>query len=401
MRIHAKFLFFCYTINDKINYLKGNIMEQIKLRLAKKLKTKNPRNLKMVIGFDGFIDEIIHVVDKRLDSKQFTRIETIEDLAKRIEKASGLSTNIELIPVQKKIGGNGPIMCNAMAKHEASIEYIGALGVPSIDSVFLDMANNVTLHSIATSGHTDALEFDDGKILLGKMTSLNDVTYENLIDKVGKDKFVQFLSETDLFATVNWSMLPHMTDMWSKILKEILPLLPKRDKKPIFFVDLADPEKREAEEIQMALGLLNSFTSHFFVILGLNKKEAYDVANELDLFDHSSLEKMQVSLEDLNESLYQTIGIDAVVIHPVDRSCTFMNGKFYEALGPYVSKPKLTTGAGDNFNAGFVLGLMLGLEPEEALLTGMSTSGYYVRNAESPTFNQLIEFIEDWVNDNI
>ncbi|MGE4572710.1 MAG: carbohydrate kinase family protein, partial [Candidatus Izemoplasmatales bacterium] len=59
------------------------------------------------------------------------------------------------------------------------------------------------------------------------------------------------------------------------------------------------------------------------------------------------------------------------------------------------------TGAGDNFNAGFVLGLLLGLEPDEALLTGMSTSGYYVRNADSPTFADLNKFITDWANNKI
>ncbi|MBU1093930.1 MAG: hypothetical protein KKH01_05665 [Firmicutes bacterium] len=371
-------------------------MDLKKVELAKALKSKNPANLKMVIGFDGFIDEIIHVVDKRMDSEQFSRIETIELLAKRIEKASGLSTNIELVPVQKKIGGNGPIMCNALAKHEASINYIGALGVPTIDDVFHGMANNVKLHSIATAGHTDALEFNDGKILLGKMTSLNNVTFENMISHLGKDELVKLLSETDLFATVNWSMLPYMTDLWKKILTEIVPLLPKKVKKPIFFIDLADPEKREKEEIEEALGMLKLFKNHFFVVLGLNKKEAYDVANELDLLDDSSLVKMQVSLEDLNQALYEYLEVDSVVIHPVDRSCTFIKNQFYEELGPYVERPKLTTGAGDNFNAGFVLGLMLDLTPDQALLTGMATSGYYVRNAESPTFKQLISFIEGW-----
>ncbi len=373
-------------------------MEDKRLTLVKKLRTKHPEDLKMVIGFDGFIDEIIHVVDKRMDSEQFSRIETITQLAKRIEKASGLSTNIELVPVQKKIGGNGPIMCNALAKHDASIHYVGALGVPTIDDVFRSMADNVKLVSIATAGHTDALEFNDGKILLGKMTSLNDVNYDNLIDKVGKDELVEMLEHTDLFATVNWSMLPYMTELWKKLLSHIVPLLPKKTKKPILFVDLADPEKREKEEIQEALGLLKLFKSHFFVVLGLNKKEAYDVADELDLFDHESLKNMQVSLEDLNEALQKHVEVDALVIHPVDRSCVYVNDQFYEELGPYVSKPKLTTGAGDNFNAGFVLGLMLGLEPNEALLTGMGTSGYYVRNAESPKFDELIDFIEEWAN---
>jgi sugar/nucleoside kinase (ribokinase family) len=105
---------------------------------------------------------------------------------------------------------------------------------------------------------------------------------------------------------------------------------------------------------------------------------------------------MQVSMEDLNLSLYEYLKIDAVVVHPVDRSSTVIGGNFYEELGPYISKPKLTTGAGDNFNAGFVLGLLLGLDPEEALLTGMATSGFYVRNAKSPRYQELIDFIEEW-----
>jgi sugar/nucleoside kinase (ribokinase family) len=70
-------------------------------------------------------------------------------------------------------------------------------------------------------------------------------------------------------------------------------------------------------------------------------------------------------------------------------------------MGPFCEKPRLTTGAGDNFNAGYVLGLLLGLEPEEALLTGMATSGFYVRNAKSPDFAELVGFIDNWAQGNI
>lgn len=376
-------------------------MEDKRILLAKKLKTLDPTKLKMLIGFDGFVDEIIHVVDKRLDAKNFTRIETISALAQRIDKASGLSTNIELLPTVKKIGGNGPIMCNALSKHNGEINYIGSLGYPTIDDVFHGLEDNVTKYSIAGNGHTDALEFFDGKLMLGKMTSLNDVTYERLVDVVGFENLSAMLKETDLFATVNWSMLPHMTDLWRKLIKNVIGTLPKRDKRPYFFVDLADPEKRENDEIKEALDLLKEFNTHFFTVLGLNKKEAYDVANVLGLFDSSSLEHMQVSLQDLNEALYNYLGVDAVVIHPVDRACTVSNGSFYEESGPYIQKPKLTTGAGDNFNAGFMLGLLLGLEPDEALLTGVSTSGFYVRQARSPKYEELIEFLGEWTNNKL
>ena len=367
-----------------------------RIELSEILSKLNPEKLKIIVGFDGFIDEIIHVVDKRMDSENFKRIDTIEEFGNRIIRASGLSTNIELVPTIRKIGGNGPIMCNAFAMHNPSLTYMGALGYPSIDDVFKVMEDKATLYSFATNGHTDALEFDDGKLMLGKMQSLNNVTYENLIKAVGKEKFVELLSETDLFANVNWSMLPYLTELWEKLAKNILPILPTKAKKPYFFIDLADPEKREDEEIKSALEMLKRFSEKFFVVLGLNKKEAYDIANVLNLFDDESLRHMQVSLEDLNKALYEHLNIDCVVIHPIDRSCCVMDGEFYTEEGPYIAKPKLSTGAGDNFNAGFMLGLLLGLTPAQALLTGMSTSGFYVRNARSPKFDELYIFMKEW-----
>ncbi len=366
--------------------------------LVDKLHNRDSSIYRMLIGFDGFIDEIIHVVDKRKDAEHFTRIETIASFGDRIKRASGLSTNIELFPSQKKIGGNGPIMCNALAMHQANLTYMGALGVPNIDEVFLQMPGNVTLKSFANSGHTDALEFDDGKLMLGKMASLNDVTYENLINNVGRKELISYFEEADLVAMVNWSMLPYMTNLWEKLIIHILPEMKQRKVKPILFFDLADPEKREHDEIIKAILMMKEFNSHFRVVLGLNKKEAYDIANVLDLFDDTSLKNMQISLEDLNNALYEYIGIYSVVIHPVDRSCTVVNGEFYEETGPYVEKPKLTTGAGDNFNAGYCLGLLLDLTPDEALLLGMSTSGYYVRQAKSPNFDELKAFIIEWKN---
>jgi hypothetical protein len=370
-------------------------MDNYIINLGKKLKNIQPTHKKMVIGFDGFIDEIIHAVDKRQDSHTFTRIETIADLAKRIEKASGLSTNIELYPLQQKIGGNGPIMCNALAKHDVGITYIGALGVPNIHEVFYGLPKNVELFSFANSGHTDAIEFNDGKLMFGKMSSLNDVTYENLILAIGKEKLVSLLSETDLFAAVNWSMIPNMTDLWEKILIQIVPLLPIKDKKPVFFIDLADPEKREVSEIKRALLLLQKFKSRFYVVLGLNKKEAYDIASMLNLGTEES------SLKEINQVIYTYLNLDSIVIHPVDCSSTIVDHQYFEARGPLAKKPKLTTGAGDNFNSGFVYGLLLGLDPLESLHLGMATSGYYVRNAMSPTFNELSDFIFNWGNNKI
>ena len=64
--------------------------------------------------------------------------------------------------------------------------------------------------------------------------------------------------------------------------------------------------------------------------------------------------------------------------------------------GPFTPKPKITTGAGDHFNSGFCLGKLLGFDNAEAVLTGVATSGFYVKNAKSPDVADLSDFLNNW-----
>jgi len=82
-----------------------------------------------------------------------------------------------------------------------------------------------------------------------------------------------------------------------------------------------------------------------------------------------------------------------VVIHPTD--CAVCSTAVGEAWvpGPYTAQPRITTGAGDHFNAGFMLARLLALEPEACLTLGVSFSGYYVRTARSPSLNEIEAFL--------
>ena len=71
------------------------------------------------------------------------------------------------------------------------------------------------------------------------------------------------------------------------------------------------------------------------------------------------------------------------------------DGQTATFYGPFVQQPKISTGAGDHFNAGFCLGRVLGFGLEESLCTGVATSGYYVRHAESPSAELLAGFIAE------
>src|SRR6266536_3249288 len=132
------------------------------------------------VGLDGFVDEILHVVDKRENAEKYSRLPTIAQLAERMATAAGQSTNIELVGQLTKLGGNGPIMANALASFGLRVTYVGILGYPNLHPVFADFARRAQTYSIAEPGYTDALEFDDGKIMLGKHQSLKQMNWENI-----------------------------------------------------------------------------------------------------------------------------------------------------------------------------------------------------------------------------
>src|SRR5438445_602745 len=96
---------------------------------AKKLAAAAPTidAIKTLVGLDGFVDNIISVVDKRHDLERFDRIRTIDVLGQKILNAAGQSSNYELVVTQQKLGGNGPIMANALASIGMDVTYVGNL----------------------------------------------------------------------------------------------------------------------------------------------------------------------------------------------------------------------------------------------------------------------------------
>ena len=135
------------------------------------------------------------------------RLPTIGQLAERLAAAAGRSTNIELVSQLNKLGGNGPIMANALASFGLKVTYLGILGYPNLHPVFAEFAKRAEVHSIAEPGYTDALEFEDGKIMLGKHQSLKQMNWENIKGRFGQDKFAAKFGSADLVGFVNWTML--------------------------------------------------------------------------------------------------------------------------------------------------------------------------------------------------
>jgi sugar/nucleoside kinase (ribokinase family) len=54
-----------------------------------------------------------------------------------------------------------------------------------------------------------------------------------------------------------------------------------------------------------------------------------------------------------------------------------------------VAKPRLSTGGGDHFNAGFAFGRLQGLSPLDATRAAVLVSSLYVERGRSPRFGEV------------
>jgi sugar/nucleoside kinase (ribokinase family) len=367
---------------------------------ADKLEAARPdlASVRCLIGFDGFVDEIIGVVDKWLSPAKPALVPTISALAAKIARAARKSANYELFVKQEKLGGNGPIMANALAAVGMRVSYIGTLGKEKPHKVFAVLvANAEDVVTIADAGHTDALEFSDGKLMLGKLASLKDFTWDNLLARLPIDQLKAMVARSSLVGMANWTMLPFMSDIWAHLLADVLPGMDLAGKR--FFVDLADPEKRTPRDIRAAMRLLGEFQKQVDLTLGLNLKEAGEIADVLGIAHRIDGDKpfarIAESLVTLSSDIRRKLKIECVVIHPRHGAAGATASESAAFAGPFVQSPRISTGAGDHFNAGLCTGRVLGMSLAQSLCVGVATSGLYVRSesGRSPSASDLVKFI--------
>jgi len=366
-------------------------MNEARQKVINHLKscTEGLSSKEVTIGIDAFVDKIVRVVENKPSNGDYVFFKDIAQFGNHIVSKSGKSCGIEINESFTKLGGNAPIMAHSLGALSVRVNCVGALGYPQIDPIFNDLSSNCNLYTIGNPGYTTALEFEDGKIMLSQRDYLHRIDWNAMKNMLGLDKMKNFFNVSNLIGLVNWNGMIHLNNIFKGILDEVMPgHVASKDQ--IIFFDLADVSQRTTEDICEALHLINEFAKHYKVILGLNENEAI------------LLYKALYPLKEINDwvsigqEIFDNLKIDSLVIHTLTSSKAFYENGTSQAESLYVKKPKLSTGGGDNFNAGLCFGQLIGLDFEGSLYCANATSGYYVRNAESPTIDNLIETLENW-----
>ena len=112
-------------------------------------------------------------------------------------------------------------MANAMLSLGLEVRYIGALGHPVIQPVFEEFADKTNAISLTEPGITTALEFKDGKLMLGNTRSLEEIDYARIVKCCEEGKFLEMMANTDVVAIVNWTMIPKMTSILIELVDRV------------------------------------------------------------------------------------------------------------------------------------------------------------------------------------
>ena len=138
---------------------------------------------------------------------------------------------------------------------------------------------------------------------------------------LGEEGLDRALDEADALAFVDWTMVPGFTGILRGIHDCILPRISPKDR--LFFFDLADPRS--------TIPTSCAPRSKSFAI-----------------------------------EIQQRLAIEAVVVHTRDcAACAEANGTPCEIEVPACVKPRVFTGAGDHFNAGYLFRRNAGLLPRK------------------------------------
>ena len=335
----------------------------------------------VVAGFDGFIDSIQKVILNYPENQQPEYFKTVGEFGNYISGKQTGGLSLETEEIVKKIGGNVPIMANAMAGLGVKAHCIGAFGHPVIDPVFVMMHPKTSLYSFANPGITSALEFNDGKIMLAQMTALNNSNWEQVKQAAPPEQMLKIFSESDLLCLLNWSEIRHASEIWDGLLQEVFPNLVRRKRMKIFF-DFSDCSKYSNEKILGAINQVKQFSNFGDVTLSLNR-------NEASLVYQAIFSSASDDLEIIGGRISEFINIETIIIHTASRSLAWRDSQIFRSETFQLKDPQISTGAGDNFNAGFCIGQLLELETGESLTLANLMAASYMLNGKSADWEQL------------
>ncbi|MFX0009666.1 MAG: hypothetical protein ACFE9R_05075, partial [Candidatus Hermodarchaeota archaeon] len=217
------------------------------------------------------------------------------------------------------------------------------------------------------------------------------------ISNLSRSKLSNLIDKSQILGFGHWALIPNFNQIWQQFMSDLFPSL-RNLKKKLFFVDIADIRKRNSTDIKKLIRILQEIETYMPVMLSVNDQEATLLSKIIDNVKEVNPNKPNFKdFIEMGSDLNREIKISYFVIHSPHFATITTKQSHYWVTEGYTSKPKYTVGAGDHFHSGVALALSCKLTPPESILVGNALTAIFVRTGNSPSFNQLTQFIDRYM----
>lgn len=348
---------------------------------------ETPTGGDVVFGFDGYLDTVRELSEERSTGTE--RITSLEVVGNRILEAADADSSLSFgwQTTGKRAGGHVCHLSRAYEKLGYEPTLVGTLGDP-IRPFIEERFGHLELHSLGETGTTDAVEFNDGKLMFSEAGEIDSLDWEHLMNTVGRETLADAIDGTRLLGIGYWAMIPGLPSILDGLRERVWPTL--SDPPEHVIVDPADVRRLSPDDLEAIVSASGRFATVADLTVSANRVETKAITEAVcGQADADQVENTR--------RVFDTLDVDRVVSHGVEQSCCVSAaGTSTVAVEP-LSEPALTTSAGDHFTAGFSLGLSEGVSESAALVVGNAYARRFVETGQTPDFEELYDAIESYL----
>jgi len=342
---------------------------------------------KVLLGCDGFVDEVYQLVKVRQSLTDYTAMEKLKDFGELIVARQDGGVGLEMVPKRRCSGGFTPNTGRVVAFLGLKPTLIGLYGGKDIDPAFEELQDNSRLISLGDPALTVVLEFHDGKVLMSALKTVADLTWKEVCDQLGPDQLKELFADVDILGLGYWSLTPDFDNFLDGFISQYEGgKAPRR-----MFFDFADINKKSQESFNDTIRLMGRLNEKIPMTISFNEHEGKELFSRFSLNMH---EKPDTVAADLTK-LRKEIGIDELIIHtPTFAAASHSSDGEAFAIQDTQTEVIRTAGAGDTFNGGYLCASLGDLPIKERLVIANAATAYFVTHATAPDKNELLAQIE-------
>lgn len=341
----------------------------------------------VLLGCDGFVDEVYQIVDVRKSLTEYTPLDKMRAFGELVVQRSGGGLGLEIVPKRRCSGGFTPNTGRIAAFLGLKPTLAGLYGANEIDPAFDEFKENCNLLSLGEPAVTLVFEFGDGKVLMSALKSVANLTWSDFVGFFGEEKLKELFTGVDILGLGYWSLTPDFDNFLKGFVSQYDTMqAPRR-----MFFDFADIKKKSNESFLESLDLIKQFNERIPMTISLNEHEGAELFSRFGMECQDDPKGIAADLT----AVRNKIGIDELVIHTPHFAVasSAADGEDY-AIQDFQENVIRTAGAGDSFNGGYLCASLGELSIKERLVLANAATAFFVTHATAPTKEELIKQIE-------